>query len=193
MPALMSFAKTWEAFKSGAKDVTRRGGVVDASWIAKGRIPLRLFGSPGIYYAEPECVLSHLAAGWETVDPYAGGWAHLKAGKIIEGVEWSPRSGPMWWCPKCGRRDSRLINLTSRACCARAVIHRPPERLPGQEGWRRVVSERWEALGEITTADVAREGFPGKSPGWFVEFYCAPKRPDPNLLVHRIEFERVKA
>lgn len=56
-------------------------------------------------------------------------------------------------------------------------------------GLRRVVSIRFERLGDITPEDVTREGFPGKTTEWFVQMYCAPKAPDPDRVVRRIELE----
>lgn len=53
-----------------------------------------------------------------------------------------------------------------------------------------VVSVREERLGDITAVEVAREGFPGKSPEWFVDFYC-DGRPDPDRPVNRIELREV--
>lgn len=75
---------------------------------------------------------------------------------------------------------------------------RAPRRLPGTEGHRRIVSVRDELLGYITPGDVALEGFPGKSTGWFIAMYCSgmisvtrSKKPWRNLEVpvNRIEFE----
>jgi hypothetical protein len=51
-----------------------------------------------------------------------------------------------------------------------------------------VLSARWERLDAITDEDVAREGFPGKTPEWFVNFYCAHNGGDGSQMVHRIEF-----
>lgn len=58
-------------------------------------------------------------------------------------------------------------------------------------GTVRVVSVRFERLSAITAADVAREGFFGRSPEWFVEFFCGTHVGcDRNTVVARIEFER---
>ena len=72
-------------------------------------------------------------------------------------------------------------------------------RLPraGKGKWRRlhaiqVIATRWRRLADITEAEVALEGFPGKSPEWFIKFYCAPKPPDLNRWVHRIAFRHLE-
>lgn len=39
-----------------------------------------------------------------------------------------------------------------------------------------VVSVRRERLDTITASDVAAEGFPGRTPEWFVEFFCDTHR-----------------
>lgn len=59
-------------------------------------------------------------------------------------------------------------------------------------GLRRVVSVRRERLGAITPAEVEREGFLQLSPSGFVELYCAPKPPDPDRMVTRIELALVE-
>jgi len=51
---------------------------------------------------------------------------------------------------------------------------------------------RLERLDAITADDVTREGFPGKSPAWFVEFFCRTHSCRPNTVVTRIEFKRVR-
>lgn len=51
-----------------------------------------------------------------------------------------------------------------------------------------VVSARRERLGDITPEDVAREGFPGESPAWFVKKYGKPA----HHMVTRIEFRHVE-
>lgn len=59
-------------------------------------------------------------------------------------------------------------------------------------GQIRVTGIRRERLSAITSADVAREGFFGKSPEWFVEFFCGTHVGcERNTIVTRIEFEKV--
>lgn len=59
-------------------------------------------------------------------------------------------------------------------------------------GTIRVTALRRERLSEITAADVAREGFFGRSPEWFIEFFAGTHvNCDRNTIVARIEFERI--
>lgn len=52
-----------------------------------------------------------------------------------------------------------------------------------------VTDVRVEHLSEITWQDVEREGFPGHSPAWFVDFFCRTHRATyPRALVRRIEW-----
>jgi hypothetical protein len=56
----------------------------------------------------------------------------------------------------------------------------------------RVTDLRRERLSEITPADVAKEGFFGKSPEWFIEFFCGTHVGcDRNTEVARIQFEKL--
>jgi len=48
---------------------------------------------------------------------------------------------------------------------------------------------RAEPLNAITPADVVREGFPCKTPEWFVAMFCAANRCGPKSIVNRVEFE----
>jgi hypothetical protein len=59
-------------------------------------------------------------------------------------------------------------------------------------GQIRVVNARFERLGAISLDDVGREGFYGRTPGWFVDFFCKANRCDPDTVVTRIEFERLQ-
>ena len=56
----------------------------------------------------------------------------------------------------------------------------------------RVVSTREERICDITPKDVVREGFPGKSPEWFVDMYCKANKVDPFDFCNRIEFEHLE-
>lgn len=59
-------------------------------------------------------------------------------------------------------------------------------------GQIRVVDVRRERLSAITAADVAKEGFFGKSPEWFIEFFCGTHVGcDRNTEVARIQFEKL--
>jgi hypothetical protein len=56
----------------------------------------------------------------------------------------------------------------------------------------RVKSNSPEVLNTITEKEVTLEGFPGKSPQWFVEMFCkSHKGCTPESFVNRIEFEYV--
>ena len=57
-------------------------------------------------------------------------------------------------------------------------------------GMIRVISARRERLDAITPDDVRREGFPGWTPGQFIEFYCKTNGCTPATRITRIEFER---
>lgn len=74
--------------------------------------------------------------------------------------------------------------------CEKCMGLRPGEKLT-RLGLIRVVSARREPLCAITTDDVAREGFPGKTPWWFVEMFVREMKPKTLHLavVTRIEFE----
>lgn len=56
----------------------------------------------------------------------------------------------------------------------------------------RIISTRWERLDAITPEDVKREGFPGKTPEWFIEMYCAHNGGDGSQMCNRIEFEYLR-
>lgn len=68
-------------------------------------------------------------------------------------------------------------------------------RKPGEPiielGVIEVVSARRELLNAITEAEVTREGFPGKSPDWFVEMFCAANSCHPDEEITRIEYRYV--
>lgn len=55
-----------------------------------------------------------------------------------------------------------------------------------------IVSVRFERLDAITDADVRREGFPGRSAEWFVDYFCKHMKCEPQTLVNRIEFRRIE-
>jgi hypothetical protein len=52
----------------------------------------------------------------------------------------------------------------------------------------RVESVRREVLAEITAEDVAREGYPGEGPAFFVEKFCGAMKCTPETFINRIEF-----
>lgn len=55
-----------------------------------------------------------------------------------------------------------------------------------------IVSVRGEAIREITTEEVVREGFPEMNVREFVSFFCTTHRCQPADLVNRIEFRRAE-
>lgn len=52
-----------------------------------------------------------------------------------------------------------------------------------------IISTHPQQLDLITEKEVAREGFPGKSPEWFIDMFCkSHKKCTPQTLVNRIYF-----
>jgi len=187
MPPLISFTKTWPQFVDGSKTVTRRSRRVGRAW--------RYYGA------------------WRPC-AWAAGWQSLKVGDIIQGIEWTPRwkpNGERWVCPDCGwlgdtdptfvewpRVERYKAHAKARPECGLPLAipsleWRAPERLPGTEGHRRIVSVREELLGDITPKEVALEGFGDDSPEWFIYMYCVGTTPkyDKARPVNRIEFEEL--
>lgn len=68
-----------------------------------------------------------------------------------------------------------------------------PGEVAEEFGVIEVVSVRREPLNAITKEDVAREGFPGKSPEWFVDMFMREIKNAkmPHMTVTRIEFRYV--
>lgn len=181
MPNLMSFMGTWDQFVKRAKSVTRRSR--RAEGMREGQR----------YFA------------------WAPGWPALKAGDVIEGIEWLPRWAPhgeRWVCRDCGWKGPTDPGHTTLDIAHRQAAHakarpgcspiaplvwRPPQRLPGTEGHRRIVSVRKELLGDITPDEVALEGFGDNSPESFIYMYCVGTAPkyDKARPVNRIEFEEL--
>jgi len=56
-----------------------------------------------------------------------------------------------------------------------------------------ILSTYPQELNKITVRDVELEGFPGKSPEWFIDFFCTShKRCFPNTIVNVINFTYYK-
>ena len=180
MPRLMSFPETWPRFIDGSQLVTRRSHRAE-----------------GMRYG-------HLYKAW------APAWPTLKAGDVIEGIEWTPNWAPhgeRWVCRDCGWLGDTDPSLTETPRRLRWRAHgkarplcnsglpslewRAPGRLPGTEGHRRIVSVRDEFLVDITPEDVVLEGFPEWSPERFIHMYCGGRRPDRARPVNRIKFEEL--
>lgn len=56
-------------------------------------------------------------------------------------------------------------------------------------GQIRVLSVRPERLGDITDAEVVREGFPEMTPADFIDMFCKANKCTPAKMINRIEFE----
>ena len=74
------------------------------------------------------------------------------------------------------------------AACERTMGFRRGEKAPPPIAVIRVVSTRWEPLSAVTDEDVALEGFPGRTAGWFLAFLCGHSGKLPRAVVNRIEF-----
>ena len=53
------------------------------------------------------------------------------------------------------------------------------------------VNVRWERIDAITQEDVVKEGFPDKTPEWFIAFYCKANKCKPSDLCCRQEFKHL--
>lgn len=128
------------------------------------------------------------------------GWLFAREGDVVELVEWSPRVGAQWVCPKCGVVPAGRFSAypPSLRFCAHAneegmqCLGMPVFRFPCRLGLRRIVSVHRERLGDITLEEVCREGFPEMSPSDFVALYCSPSKPDPDRIVTRIQLAEVE-
>lgn len=131
------------------------------------------------------------------------GWLFLRADDLFEAIEHSFRNGPGRYCGDCDRFfcESRLgpVETAGDGCivqhgacpqCSRNLARNGKARMPRILGLCRVVSVRREPLSAITRRDVAREGFPGLSPRGFMQLFSGERKPDPSIMVTRIEFER---
>jgi hypothetical protein len=58
-----------------------------------------------------------------------------------------------------------------------------------RKGPIRFTALRWEPLNAITPKGVEREGFPGKSPEWFVDMFTRHNRCAPDHEIHVMTFE----
>ena len=78
------------------------------------------------------------------------------------------------------------------AAVEKAMGFRKGEKAPPPIAVLEVVSVRREVLADIDRADVAREGFPGKTPLDFLQLFCAANDCQSNVWVQRIEFRYVE-
>lgn len=88
-----------------------------------------------------------------------------------------------------GKREYRPGQLV--AAVERCMGFKKGEKAPPPICVIEIVSTRWERVGAITDADVAREGFPGRSAAWFVRMLCEHSGKRPDSPANRIEFRYV--
>lgn len=72
--------------------------------------------------------------------------------------------------------------------CVKCIGLKPGEKIE-KITTIRVLDVRRVPLWNISMADVEREGFPGKSPEWFIEMFMREMKVEPSTEVTRIEFE----
>ena len=82
----------------------------------------------------------------------------------------------------------RYLRPGERLCLCRKVMGRKPGEPLVRIVDVEVVSVRVEPLAAVTDDDVAREGFPGRTAAWFVEFFCPHMRATPATPVTRIQW-----
>lgn len=108
------------------------------------------------------------------------GWENLKPGELLQG------------CEKCmGRRHGEpLIRLAVIEIVS--VVREPLSRLLADPYGGRKHTQSERRFTEYAHEEMTREGFPGKSPLWFVEMFCnAHKGCTPSTIITRIEFRYV--
>jgi len=93
------------------------------------------------------------------------GWLHLKPGDTFHGVRKAMGL-------RKGEKIERLQHAKGSLC--------------------RCISNDREPLNAITPEDVIREGFPGKTPEWFVAMYCKHNGGGPDQPCSRIVFEHIE-
>lgn len=200
MPRVMSVAKTRLQFTDGVvyrcPDMDERAalqlGDVVYRWESVTDLIIRVWQD--VTRRSSRVVVDESAFGRKRRE-WRPGWTFLKQGDVVALIEWSPRVGARWACT-CGWQGTTLLCRGREepppevhkhgAGFGHAVQYREPRRL----GLREVVSVGEERLGDITPAEIAREGFPGMSVEGFVSVYCDGK-PDPDRPVNRIEFREV--
>lgn len=76
--------------------------------------------------------------------------------------------------------------------CKKCMGLKPGEKIEklGEIRIVRVWQEQVQDIHEMPL-DLAREGFPGKTPEWFVEMFCREMHVKPETMIMRIEFEYV--
>jgi hypothetical protein len=82
----------------------------------------------------------------------------------------------------------RYLRPGERVCLCRKVMGRGPGEPLVRIAVVEIVDVRVEPLSAVTDDDVAREGFAGRSAGWFVEFFTTHMRATPDTAVTRIQW-----
>lgn len=117
-------------------------------------------------------------------------WRRLAPGDLVVPTEWTQRVVVRWCCLSCAyvERRSAMPHWSQCPECGHQLERRGPARAPAV----RTEDARVEALGDITADEVAAEGFPGRSPEWFLEMFTGIAdidRPEVRERpVNRIEF-----
>ena len=86
------------------------------------------------------------------------------------------------------RMGWRHLRPGDRVCLCRKVMGRRPGEPLIRITEVEIVTVRVEPLSAVTAADVAAEGFPGRSPAWFIDFFCTHLRVTPDTTVTRIQW-----
>lgn len=94
-----------------------------------------------------------------------------------------------WWTDRRGRR---LLLPGERFMGVRKGMGLKRGEKVVRLGPSVAVDLRREPLSAITPEDVAREGYPGKSPAWFIDKFCSANGCKPSTIVTRIEFRRIE-
>lgn len=86
------------------------------------------------------------------------------------------------------RTGWKFLRPGDRLTLCRKVMGRKPGEPLVRIAEVEVIYVRREPLASITGDDVSREGFPGRSPLWFVQFFTDHMGGDPRQDVTRIEW-----
>lgn len=89
------------------------------------------------------------------------------------------------------RRGWKFLKVGDIVCGVRKGMGLKKGEKVERLGLIEIISTRWEPLAAITAEDVLREGFPGKSPKWFVDMFCEANRCGAGTSVNRIEFKHL--
>ncbi|MCP3961370.1 MAG: hypothetical protein GY719_26275 [bacterium] len=106
-------------------------------------------------------------------------WASLRPGDLLTPIEWSPRIGPRWVCWACGVAGGKASAASGISLPCRHDLEMAECRGPRRGDDLIVLDVESVRLGEITRAEVEREGFPGWGPKEFLRMYAGvPQRSD---------------